>query len=165
MAAKTRRVIRAARQARERAKRRKRFEHFLRLVESGARTRTALRKTGLDWRADIARWFSSVPLYAARIKRAQAAGHERRREELLDELWRVGVEGVPEPMISCGKVAAVRIVKSDSALIALARKYLPHLFRHEKPALTAEETQELKTLIRKLEASMAQTGENAPCGR
>lgn len=150
----TRRAARAARRARERSKRRKKFDRFIRLVESGMRTRTALRQTGLDWRNDVARWFSPVKLFAARIKAAQAAGHERRREELVDELWRVGVEGVPEPMISCGKVAAVRIKRSDSALIALARKYMPRLFL-DKTVVEAGDGRGVKDLIRELEAGMS----------
>ena len=152
----TRRAARAARRAQERLKRRKRFDRFIRLVESGVRTRTALRATGLYWREDVAKWFSPVPLYAKRIKQAQEAGHWWRQTELEDELWRRGVEGIEEPMVSCGKIAAVRIKKSDSALIALARKYMPHLFQHEA-ALTADESQGLKELIRKLETEIVST--------
>ena len=143
----TRRAARAARRARERSRRRKKFDRFIRLVESGVRTRTALRMTGLDWREDVAKWFAPVPLYDKRIKQAQEAGHWWRQTELEDELWRRGVEGVEEPMVSCGVIAAVRIKRSDSALIALARKYLPHLFRHET-ALTADESRGIKDIIR-----------------
>lgn len=146
----TRRAVRATQQATERAKRRKRFDRFIRLVEGGIRSRSALRMTGLDWRVDIGRWFTPVPLYAKRIREAQKAGHEWRRMELEDELWRRGVEGIEEPMVSCGKVVAVRIKRSDSALIALARKYLPHLFR-DKVVVEIGAGRSIKDLIRELE--------------
>lgn len=154
MKAATRRAARAARQARERTLRYKKFCRFILLLEEGVRTRTALRMVGLSWAGDIARWFSPMPRFAQRIRQAQEAGHQWRRTLLEDELWLRGVEGIPEPMISCGKVAAVRIRKSDSALIALARRYLPHLFQREKPAVTVEESRDIKTLIRELETGM-----------
>ena len=153
----TRRAARAARQARERAKRRKRFEHFLRLLVEGARTRTALRKTGLDWRTDIARWFSPVPLYAKRIREAQAAGHEWRRMLLEDELFQRGVVGVPETVWSCGRPVCERIAYSDKLLIALFRRYHPDLFKG-KLAADFQTGRSVKKLVRELESGMTSQG-------
>mgnify|MGYP003582633995 FL=1 len=139
--------------------RRKKFNRFVQLVESGVRTRTALRQTGLSWRADIGRWFSPVPRFALRIKEAMRAGHEWRRMQIEDELWQRGVVGIEEPMVSCGKIAAIRIKRSDSALIALARKYMPHLFR-DKTALAIHEGRTVKDLIRELENGVQSTRGN-----
>ena len=150
----TRKARRAAARARERAKRRKKFDRFILLVESGVRTRTALRQTGLSWRDDVAKYFSPVPLYAKRIIDAQREGHEWRRMILEDELFERGVMGVPEDVVSGGKIVATRIRYSDSCLIALARRYLPHLFIH-KVAVDADEGRTIRDLIRELDRAGA----------
>ena len=153
---KTRKAFRAARQATERARRRKRFHRFIQLLEQGVRTRSALRMTGLNWQSDIGKWFAPVPLYSKRIKDAQRAGHDWRRMLIEDEMWLRGVEGVPEPVWSCGRQVCERIVRSDKLLIALARKYLPHLFR-DKTVMTMQDGRSVKDLIRELENEMFRT--------
>lgn len=148
----TRKGARAARRALERTKRRKKFARFINLLLYGARTRYALRVLGWTWENDVS-WFNASPRLADRIRWAQRAGHEYRKEIIEGEMWQRAVVGVEEPIYARGQVIGARLRKSDSLLIALARKYLPHFFA-SRVEVTVSEGRSVRDLIKEIQDSI-----------